>query len=321
MNFLRLSQAPFNILFGTAIGDALGVPVEFCSRQSLKENPVTGMRALGTHKQPAGTWSDDTALTLCTASCIANSFDINVLAQNFISWYRNGLWSARGAVFDIGIATSKAIERLEAGISPLQSGCASEPDNGNGSLMRIAPMALLLFNKPQQQRYTITSQVSSITHAHIRSVTACIYFVELLRLIMNDTSMDEAYETLSTVMPPHLIQFGVPQKEINAFHNFFQHDIRLLSESEIQSTGYVLHTLEAAVWSVLTSDSFEQAVLKAVNLGGDTDTTAAVAGALAATYWGLESIPSEWRQIIPLHDAIADLSNTIAQNLDLTFEP
>lgn len=315
MNYSRLSYASLNILFGTAIGDALGVPVEFSSRESLKKDPVTGMRAFGMHNQAAGTWSDDTALTLCTASCIANGFDINVLAQNFISWYRKGLWSATGEVFDIGITTTNAISRLEAGVSPLKSGSTSESENGNGSLMRIAPLALMLYNKPQQQRYAITSQVSSITHAHIRSVTACIYFVELLRLINNDTSIDEAYETLSKVMPPRLIQFGVPQHEINVFHNFFQHDIRLLSETEIQSTGYVLHTLEAAVWSVLTSVSFEQAVLKAVNLGGDTDTTAAVAGALAATYWGFETIPSDWRQIIPLHENIVDLSDTLARNL------
>lgn len=307
MNYAHAIFTSMNILFGKAIGDALGVPVEFSSRKSLQKNPVTSLRAFGTHSQEAGTWSDDTSLALCTASSIANGFDINDLASRFIRWYRQAYWSAKGEVFDIGITTAKAISRLEEGIDPEKAGGSSENDNGNGSLMRIAPMVLYVTHLPQPERFRIIQQVSSLTHAHIRSVVACIYLVEFLRLMDNNTFPENTYELLAKLLPPRLIEFGVPEEELQHFDNFFRHDIRRLSEDQIQSSGYVIHTLEASVWCLLTSLSYQEAVLKAVNLGGDTDTTAAVTGALAGLFWGIETMPEEWRLNIARHDDIINL--------------
>lgn len=315
MNYAHVMYASMNILYGLAIGDALGVPVEFQSRQSLKDDPVTGLRSLGTHSQPAGTWSDDTSLALCTASCIANGFDINDLASRFIRWYRQGYWSARGEVFDIGRTTALAISRLEEGIEPDKAGGAALSDNGNGSLMRIAPMVLHVMHLSQHERFRIIQQVSSLTHAHIRSVVACIYLVEFLRLMNNNTFPEHAYELLARLLPHSLIEYGIPEAELRHFDNFFKHDIRTLTEDQIQSSGYVIHTLEASIWCLLTSMSYQEAVLKAVNLGGDTDTTAAVTGALAGLFWHIDTIPDVWRLNIARHDDIMNLCTNLKNKL------
>ena len=315
MNYAHAHYASMNLLFGLAIGDALGVPVEFQSRESLKNNPVTGLRAFGTHSQPAGTWSDDTALALCTAASIAEGFDINDLASRFIRWYRQGYWSARGEVFDIGITTAKAISRLEKGIEPEKAGGSSENDNGNGSLMRIAPMMLYVMHLPQPERFRIIQQVSSLTHAHIRSVVACIYLVEFLRLMNNGTFPEHAYELLAKLLPHSLTEYGIPEAELQHFDNFFKHDIRNLTIDQIQSSGYVIHTLEASIWCLLTSMGYEEAVLKAVNLGNDTDTTAAVTGALAGLFWHIDTMPDEWRLNIARHDDIMNLCLALRNKL------
>ena len=166
-----------NILFGVAVGDALGVPVEFKNREELKNDPVFGMRSYGTHHQPEGTWSDDTSLTLCLAESILEGLDLQNLALKFIAWKNNNYWTAHGWVFDIGIGTRIAIEQLENGINPEQAGGIGENDNGNGSLMRILPLILYTKELPIAERFQITKQVSSLTHRHIRSIIACFYYL------------------------------------------------------------------------------------------------------------------------------------------------
>ncbi len=137
MNNAKSYYVSYSILMGLAVGDALGVPVEFMSRESLRQNPVKGMQGFGTHSQPAGTWSDDTALSLCLAENIANGFNIRALADAFVKWKNTGYWSAHGEVFDIGITTAKAITKLENGCDPILVGDSNANDNGNGSLIRI----------------------------------------------------------------------------------------------------------------------------------------------------------------------------------------
>jgi ADP-ribosylglycohydrolase len=166
------------ILLATATADALGVPVEFKSRAYLKENPVTDMQEYGTHHQPKGTWSDDTSLMLCLAESMVEGLDVNKLAQKFIAWKNDNLWTPHGWVFDIGIGTRIAIERLENGELPELAGGFDEMDNGNGSLMRILPLILFTKDLEINKRYDWTKKVSSITHAHVRSVMACFYYLE-----------------------------------------------------------------------------------------------------------------------------------------------
>ncbi len=290
-------------IFGLCIGDALGVPVEFKDRDRLKQNPVTGMRAFGTHHQPAGTWSDDGSLTLCLADSLCRGYDLHNIALKFLQWYHEEIWTPHGRVFDIGIATSQAIHRISKGTSPALCGGTSESDNGNGSLMRILPLLFYIKNFPIQERFDITKNVSSITHGHIRSVLACFIYLELALEILKGKDKWEAYTTMQKTVRNFLDHNPVcSQNEMDKFHRILElktgeYDLaplHILQEEEISSSGYVLHSLEASLWCFLTSETYSGAVLKAVNLGEDTDTTGAITGGLAGIYYGFENIPEEW---------------------------
>ena len=158
-----------DVLFGVAVGDALGVPVEFRSRESIAQKPVTDMIGFGTHDQPPGTWSDDSSLTFCLADVLADKYDLQNIANSFVNWLYDELWTARGEVFDVGIATRAAIERVLRKTRPDLAGGFDESSNGNGSLMRILPLLFYIKDKPVDERFTITKAVSSITHGHVRS--------------------------------------------------------------------------------------------------------------------------------------------------------
>ena len=176
-----------NILFGLAVGDALGVPVEFKSRESLKKNPVTDMICYGTYNQPPGTWSDDSSMAFCLAESLCEGYNPKDTAERFVRWYDEAYWTPHGEVFDVGIATRKAIQRLKEGVEPRLAGGNTEYDNGNGSLMRIMPLLVLTRGSSPEQAMQMTEEVSSITHRHPRSVLACHY---LLMLAAHLTSSD-----------------------------------------------------------------------------------------------------------------------------------
>lgn len=296
------------ILIGTAVGDALGVPVEFQTRGYLKANPVTDMREYGTHEQPKGTWSDDTSLMLCLAESMREGLDINTLAQKFIAWKNDNLWTPHGWVFDIGIGTRIAIERLENGMTPELAGGFEEMDNGNGSLMRILPLVLHIKDLDIDERYEWVKKISSITHAHVRSVMACFYYLELAKKIIEGKDKFQAYNELQSELSPHFNQMKINPIEIHKFHRLLNEDISKVNEDNIKSSGYVNDTLEAAIWCILITNNYKDAVLKAVNLGHDTDTTGAVAGGLAALIYGMDNIPKEWINTLARKDDIINLT-------------
>jgi len=296
------------MLFGVAVGDVLGVPVEFKSRQSIALNPVTDMRAHGTHDQPLGTWSDDSSLTFCLAEALTEEFNLQTIGNNFIAWLKNGFWTAHGNVFDVGVATKYAINRLQGGIQPDLAGGITENDNGNGSLMRILPLVVYIKDKPISDRFQITKQVSSITHGHIRSVIACFYYLEFARQLVEGNEKFEVYKNLQSLIPDFLHLISVELSEINVFHRLLVENIFELKEDNISSSGYVLDTLEASIWCLLTTDSYQEATLKAVNLGSDTDTTGGVTGGLAGLLYGYENIPKNWIGQLARHDDIDDLA-------------
>ncbi|MEO8353877.1 MAG: ADP-ribosylglycohydrolase family protein, partial [Chthoniobacteraceae bacterium] len=171
MSRISLAQRKLGALWGSLVGDALGVPVEFLSREAVRKNPVHGMRGFGTHNQPPGTWSDDSSLLLCTVESLAHrgGFDATDLGQRFVRWESEGHWTPHGRVFDIGIATSQALSRLAMGTAPEQSGGSDEYSNGNGSLMRIAPIALWFDNLPPNDLAATVHRASALTHRHPRS--------------------------------------------------------------------------------------------------------------------------------------------------------
>lgn len=297
MNFFK------GMLLGLATGDAVGVPHEFKRRDVLIKQPVTGMDGYGTHQQPPGTWSDDTSLALCTADALIEKFDIDKVAANFKDWLRSGLWTARGRVFDVGITTQNAIYRLEQNVLPEDAGGDKELDNGNGSLMRILPVLRYTFNQVPAGRFETTRLISSITHRHIRSVIACFYLLEFAREVVISGDFLVSYSNVQSTVLKELRQQRIPESEIILFQRLLTADISRLPPEEIQSTGYVLHALEASIWSILTTNSFQEAVLKAVNLGEDTDTTGAITGAIAGLFYGVPAIPEEWlSQLARKHD-------------------
>jgi ADP-ribosyl-[dinitrogen reductase] hydrolase len=303
-------------LFGVAVGDALGVPVEFKSRDTISENPVTDMLGYGTYNLPPGTWSDDSSLTFCLAEALTQDFDLNTIGQNFVKWYHENYWTPHGNVFDIGIATREAIARLAKGEKPELAGGYDESDNGNGSLMRILPLIFYLVDKPINERFDITKKVSSITHGHIRSVIACFYYLEFAKQIIEGKDKFEIYKNLQTEVLHQLNDQSINPTEIELYDRLLKSDIHTLHENQIQSSGYVLHTLEASIWCLLTTNNYQEAVLKAVNLGLDTDTTGAVTGGLAGLLYGVENIPEKWVQQLARKEDIEDLSERLAKQYE-----
>ena len=291
-------------LYGSLVGDALGVPVEFAGRAARQADPVTGMRSGGTHGQPAGTWSDDGSLLLCsTESLVEAEFDTQDMGERFVRWYEGGLWTAHGTIFDIGIATRSALKRIRSGTPAEQAGGKDEFSNGNGSLMRILPVVLVLLKEDEETFRRRIHQASAITHGHLRSQMACVFYGLMVRGLVKGLAPEQALAETRLAFT-RLYQGNV---EITNFWNLLNADLSPWDESQVSSSGYVMHTLTASLWCLLTTSSFAECVLKAVNLGDDTDTTGCVAGGLAGAYYGLEAIPQEWRAALPRQADLASM--------------
>lgn len=280
-------------LWGAIVGDAIGVPVEFTSREERRRDPVTDMRGFGTHHQPPGTWSDDSSLLLCTVEALCEEeYRPERLADLFLAW-QGGKWTPHGKIFDIGNATSAALYRIRQGVPPEEAGGASERDNGNGSLMRILPVALRYAAAPIEDMLFMAHRISALTHRHPRSQMACGLYCCIAKGLLDGLTPLDAYRFMT--------EQGHRYYNVAPFNREMPHFARLLSgaignevEQQIASSGYVLHTLEASLWCLLRTTSYTDAVLTAVNLGDDTDTTGCVAGGLAGLRFGLSAIPQPW---------------------------
>lgn len=288
----KADDKPLALIMGVAVGDALGVPVEFKKRGTFH---VTGMQGYGTHHQPPGTWSDDTSLTLALAdNLLPESCGLPDVARAFIEWYDKAAYTPYGKVFDVGNATAEAIGRLKKGVAPEKAGGSGVRDNGNGSLMRIAPLTFYMSGiRKAEERFRIVREVSCLTHAHEWSVAACYIYVEMLNKLRMGRTKKAAYAELREDFARGVA--FISKGTLARFGRILENDISLLPKEEIRSSGFVIDTLEAAFWCFLTTDNYRDAVLKAVNLGEDTDTTGAVTGAMAGLAHGLDAIPQEWR--------------------------
>jgi ADP-ribosylglycohydrolase len=261
------------------------------------------MTGFGSHNQPPGTWSDDTSLTLCLAEAMAGGFIGDSLlektAENMVRWFEKADFTAHGRVFDIGISTNRAILKLKQGARPTESGCTDVSENGNGSLMRIAPLVFHVADKPQEERFKIVRRVSAITHTHHISVIACTAYIEYLLKLLQGEDKITAFEAVQEEMAETFTVLDADRQDAQSrFVRLLLPGTRIyrLPEKEIKSGGFVVDTLEAAFWCFLTTGNYRDAVLKAVNLGSDTDTTAAVTGGLAGLYYGFgeNGIPQDW---------------------------
>ncbi|MDB5267118.1 MAG: hypothetical protein JWP58_158 [Hymenobacter sp.] len=311
-------------LLGLAVGDALGVPVEFEPRAARRQDPVTGMRAYGTHRQPAGTWSDDSSLTFCLAETLARpggrsgAPDLADFARRSINWLYQSYWTATGETFDVGIATRTAIDRLQRGIAPTAAGPNGEYDNGNGALMRILPLAFHDVWRAEKldldAAWTLTENVASVTHGHPRSTLGCFLYLLVARGLLVGLSAAEACARMREQANPWLENGSIPAVVEDKHYRRWVLSGEIVNEPEtaISSSGYVVHTLEAALWCLLRHDTYAATVLAAVNLGDDTDTTGAVAGGLAGLAYGEGGIPAEWLAVLARRADIEDLAGRLA---------
>lgn len=290
-------------LCGAIVGDALGVPVEFKTRDEVRRNPITGMRGSGTFNLPPGSWSDDSSLLLCTAESLLNGFDTNSMGELFIRWLTESYWTPHGDTFDVGSSTMSSIGRMIRELPPEEAGGRSENDNGNGSLMRILPVGIFFARQPVEELLTYVHRASSLTHRHPRALMACGFYCLMVSALLQGFTADEAY--LYAAEQSTIYYAKLPYaEELPHFERLFSTLVKSVPEKAIKSGGYVIHTLEASVWCLLNSKSFDEAVLKAVNLGEDTDTTGCVTGGLAGVYYGLNSIPIDWLDVIARREDI-----------------
>ncbi len=281
-------------LWGAIVGDALGVPVEFQDRTTIQSTPVLGMRGFGSHKQPPGTWSDDSSMTLCTIeSLLETGFDTDDMGRRFVDWYNAERWTPWGKVFDIGMTTRSALLAVARGTKAALAGGITESSNGNGSLMRILPVALHGVQVPVPEMLDRVHRASAITHRHPRSLMACGLYALLARQLFADTPAEAAWAKAKDDFR-RCYPSSEWTAEASTFDRLLGCDLKALPESEVGSGGYVMDTLTASIWCLLNSQGYAETVLKAVNLGSDTDTTGCVAGGLAGLVYGASAIPKEW---------------------------
>lgn len=301
-------------LWGAVVGDALGVPVEFKGRDARVEDPVTDMRGYGTFNLPPGSWSDDSSLMLCTAEGLLEGFDADRIGGLFIRWFAEGYRTPHGVTFDVGRGTWQAITRMQSGTAAGMAGGDEESNNGNGSLMRILPVALYGASMPEEEMLRCAHDASSITHRHPRAMMACGMYCLAVRALMEGLSPHDAYRYSIGQARRY---YGMPpfSEEMPLFGHLLAGDIDSLPEDSIASDGYVLHTLEAAVWCFLNTGSYREAVLKAVNLGWDTDTTAIVTGGLTGVHYGLDAVPQQWRDTIVRKEDVGALFEKFVETI------
>ncbi len=303
-------------MFGHAIADAMGVPVEFMDRAELEQNPVTRYRGYGSHHVPAGTWSDDTSMALAALDSLAHGLSFDDMMQRFCDWKQNAAYTATDEVFDMGISTHQALSRYLSGTLALQCGGSGEYDNGNGSLMRMVPVALYVHSfmpdASLDARMDVIHKVSMLTHAHPRSQIACGIYVMILMELMTQPCRGAVLQGIAKAQVYYISQPAF-KAELAHFQRVFAMCEAFPVEAEIQSSGYVVSTLEAALWCLLTTDSYSECILQAVNLGNDTDTVAAVAGGLAGVLYGMDGIPTAWYEGLIRKEMIETLCTAFAQ--------
>lgn len=281
-------------IMGFAVGDALGVPVEFKSRERLTKNPVKDMLEFGTHLVPKGSFSDDTSMVLATMDSIIATHEINYddIMEKFYEWLAFGKYTSLNTVFDVGITTKNSILKFMNGISPLSCGNKDKESNGNGSLMRMLPIAYYLYknNYDFVSSIDIINNVSSLTHSHEISCLGCKIFCDYISLLLEGIDKVDALNKLIE----YNYSSHYTNDSINEYKRILSGDIFNLTRDEIKSSGYIVDTLEASIWSLLNTNNFEEAVLTAVNLGGDTDTIGAITGGMSGIIYGKKQIPRKW---------------------------
>ncbi len=308
---------------GLVVGDALGVPVEFDSGTYLEKRPVTGMQGHGTYDLPEGTWSGGSSMTLATLDSLKNGYDLKDIMDKLVLWLTRGAYTVSGENFDADNTCRKAVYAYCENGDVKTCGSREAMDCGSGSLVRMLPVCLYFYEKQKQEGITDDEvidkihEVSSLTHAHTVPKVSCgLYFFCVKGILDGEgtlqerlqKAMDEGGAYYPEKMPD--MAADVIDDEYNHIEFYMQQrwecfcrlaDLAELASCKkryISTSGYVVGTLEAALWCLLNTDSYESCVLKAVNMGHNTDTVAAVTGGLAGLYYGYDAIPRDWLAVI-----------------------
>ena len=292
-------------LLGLAAGDALGTTVEFMARGSF--TPLTTIVGGGPFGLAPGQWTDDTSMAMCLAESLVHerTFDAADQMRRYVRWRRHGYWSSNGVCFDVGSTVSDALRRFEQ-TGEVFAGSTDQYSAGNGSLMRLAPVVLRYARDPGKAIH-YAAESSKTTHGAAEAVDACRYFGGLIIGALCGEDKD-------SLLAPYYAPPGVSWAETPlapaigkvAFGSFQEKEAE-----DIRGSGYVVETLEAALWTFHNTDSFRDGALLAVNLGEDADTTCAIYGQLAGAYYGVDGIPAEWRAVLARADDIRRLATRL----------
>jgi ADP-ribosyl-[dinitrogen reductase] hydrolase len=286
-------------LLGLAAGDAVGTTVEFQQRGSFP--PVTDMVGGGPFNLEPGQWTDDTSMALCLATSLVEmgGFDAADQMSRYYDWYENGYLSSTGTCFDIGNTVSQALQQYKISGNPF-SGSTHPRAAGNGCLMRLAPVPMFYF--PDRDRVLhFSGESSRTTHGAAECVDASRLFGEMLfRALAGSSKTDILFDS-----DPEII--SAPSIQAIAAGAYRDKTI-----DEVRGTGYVVDSLEASLWCFWTTDTYEQAILAAANLGDDADTTAAICGQVAGAYYGESGIPTHWLEQLTMRDEITELADRLA---------
>lgn len=298
-------------LLGVVVGDALGCPYEFQSKEQFTKR-ITDFEYVN------NIFTEDTSLTLCTVEALVEKgYNLSEIAKLFLKWFNEGYWSSDGKnTIGVGLGIAEALTRMKKMNlveQPELAGNIYEMSNCNGSLMRILPIVLFSLNQTLENLLESVHKGSMITHAHPRSQMACGIYALFLREIFDNNNAIVAYSH-SIELAKNYYQKVFPQ-EINSFKRIFSGELLSLSIDKIKTSGYVVDTLEASLWCVLHYSNFQDTVLGAVNMGGDTDTIGAITGSIAGCIYGVDTIPQEWLSKITRIDDATKLINKYAQLL------
>ena len=314
-----IANALYRAIWGVCVGDALGLPVQFLTREEVRENPVTDMIGYGTFGVPAGSWSDDSSLTLCLAYSLGETgrVDYQDIAARFVDWRYNGAYTPFGYAYDIGGSCNSAVWRMKQGRDPLTCGDTGKEHNGNGSLMRIMPLLFWLYPRygadltASDEAMETIHRVSGLTHAHPIAKSACGIYLNVAARVMEAPygGAKDLQQAVTEGITAALAYYRRKPEFKNHLHCWRRLEnpaaLAALPDREIRSSGYVVDTLEAAIYCLLNGENYEQSVLKAVNLGYDTDSVGAVTGGLAGlAYFTSDSVPKRWKDALQARELI-----------------
>ena len=295
-------------IIGHAVGDAMGVPTEFCVREYLLKNPVKEMIGSDKTGQPAGSWSDDTSMEIATIdSFIQNKeFNYDDIMHKWEEWINEAKYTANNDTFDVGRTCLRAIRNHSLGTEPLKCGTDGEQSNGNGSLMRILPVALYSYYRKLDVNEIIklTNELSSLTHKHDISKLGCYIYVRYIMFLLDGKNKNEAYELIKTLDYSTYDEYA-----ISKYERILKNDIASYTIDNILSTGYVVDTLECSLWILLNANSYKETIIATTNIGNDTDTIGAIAGSMAGIIYGYDSIPTSWIDKLMRKDYLIGLAS------------